>query len=102
LSNLISQLVQQIARPDESVWVPRAQEPTIHMGVLTGVDLGRSTVSLQTNVPAMTQLSPVGWVESYSPVNQPATGDVVRMLHFGTSVLVLGRHVVPNSTVLLG
>ncbi len=100
MSNLISQLVQQIARPDDSMWVPRAQQPTIHMGVLTGVDLGRNTVSLQTNVPSMLELPTVSWMESYSSSNPPITGDVVRMLHFGTSVLVLGRHVVPNSIVI--
>lgn len=101
MSNLISQLVQQIARPDDTMWVPRAQQPTIHMGILTGVDLGRNTVSLATNVPSMKELPAVSWMESYSASNPPVFGDVVRMLHFGTSVLVLGRHVVPNAVVIL-
>ena len=102
MSNALSQLVQQIARADESMWVPRAQEPTIHMGVLGGVDLGRRTAALLTNVPSMKELPTVRWMESYTALNQPTAGDVVRFLHVGTSVHILGRLVVPDSTVILG
>ena len=101
MSNALSQLVQQIARADQSMWVPRAQTPTIHMGVLTGVDLGRKTTSMLTNVPGMTELPTVGWLESYTASSQPAAEDVVRFLHVGTSVHILGRIVVPNSIVTL-
>lgn len=102
MSNAISQLVQQIARADQSMWVPRAQNPTIHMGVLTGVDLGRKTTSMLTNVPDMTQLPTVPWMESYTALNQPVAGDVVRFLHVGTSVHILGRLVAADPTVILG
>ena len=102
MSNALTQLVQQIARADESMFVPRAQNPTIHMGVLTGVDYGRSTAAMLTNVPDMTALPTCRWIESYSATNPPAAGDVVRFLHVGTAVHILGRHVVADSAVLLG
>lgn len=98
----LSQLAQQIRRVDESVWAPRAALPTLHMGVLTGVDYGRNTASLLTNDPSLNVLHGVGVLQAYSETNLPQTGDLVRALHFGTALMILGRQLVPDSTVILG
>lgn len=101
----LTRLAQQIKRADQqdqSVWVPRAPTPTLHTGVLTGVDLGRNTVSFLTNDPSLAELHGVRVLQMYSPLDLPQVGHVVRALHFGTSLMVLGRQAVPDSTVILG
>lgn len=98
----MSRLARQVKRSDESLWVPRASTPTLHLGVLTGVDHGRNTVSFLANDPSLKELPGVRYLQAYSPLNPPSEGDVVRALHFGTALIVLGRHVVPDSTVILG
>jgi hypothetical protein len=97
----VNRLAQRIRGVDEVV-VPRALQPTIHLGVLTGVDHGRNVVNVQTNDPSLKELFGVNVLQQYSPLNLPAEDDVVRMLHFGTSILVLGKHVVSDGAVLLG
>lgn len=102
MSNALAQLVQQMARGDETPWVPRAPNPTIHLGALTGVDLGRNKVNLLTNVPSMKELPAVPFLLSYTASMLPAEGDIVRYLHFGTSIMVLGRQIGPSAAVILG
>ena len=98
----MSRLARQVRRADESVWVPRAPTPTLHLGVLTGVDIGRNTVSFLANDPALKEIPGVRYLQAYSAANPPQEGDVVRALHFGTAIMILGRHVVPDSAVILG
>jgi hypothetical protein len=99
-----TRLARQIKRmeSDESVWVPRAPTPTLHLGWLDEVDPYRNVAVLRTNDPSLQTLPTVPWVQAYTATNLPTAGDLVQALRFGTSVRILGRLVVPDSTVLLG
>lgn len=97
----VNRLAQRISGVDEVV-VPRAPRPTIHFGVLTGVDHGRNVVNVQTNDPSLKELFGVNVIQQYSSLILPTAGDVVSLLHFGTSVRILGKHSVPDRAVILG
>lgn len=99
-----SRLARQIKRveSDESPWVPRVSVPKLHLGFIDDVDYYNNTAVFQTNDPSLKTLPTCRWVEMYSPLNPPAPGDFVQAMHYGTSVRLMGRIVVPESVVILG
>lgn len=97
----IDRLARHVSRGDTPAWMPRAPRVTLHKGLLADVDLGRSTVQFAFNDPSGLVLPGVRFLQAYSDTNPPRTGDVVWAQHFGTDLMVIGRHVVPTSTVVL-
>lgn len=100
-SNSIDRLARHVKRTDQPAWLPRTPRVSLHQGVLADVDLGRNTVQFAFNDPSGLILPGVRYLQAYSDTNQPRAGDVVWAQHFGTDLMILGRHVVPTSTVTL-
>jgi hypothetical protein len=94
----IRDLARRISRTDSSVRVPRSPSTSLHQGVLTAVDVGTNTVEFEHNGTG-TSIPGVRYLVAYTADNPPKPGDVVWMQLHGTDPMILGRHVVPNSTV---
>ncbi|HEY2088692.1 MAG TPA: hypothetical protein VGH54_22055 [Mycobacterium sp.] len=67
---------------------------------MNAVDLFNGIVSFQFNDPSGLVLPGVRFMQSYSATNHPAVGHVVWAQHFGTDLIVLGQHHVPNNIVI--
>lgn len=100
-SDSIARLARHVKRTDAPAWLPRAPRISLHQGVLADVDLGRNTVHFEFNDPSGLILPGVRYLQAYSDTHQPRVGDVVWAQHFGTDVLILGRHVVPTEAVIV-
>jgi hypothetical protein len=81
--------------------VPRQQVvPTIHMGEVTQVDVGRNVLGLKFNDPSDVELNTgVPWIRPFAQDDPPAIGDVVRYMMIGSQPMVLGRQVASDDTV---
>lgn len=95
----IDRLARHVRRSDSPAWLPRAPQVTLHQGVLDDVDPGRNVVNFAFNDPSGLILPGVRYLQAYSATNLPQAGDVVWAQHFGTDLMILGRHVVPDATV---
>lgn len=92
---------RQLARPDNSsMHAPRTAQLSLHMGTIADVDLTTGTVRWSFN-GSDTVADGVRFIQAYSDANPPQAGDIAWSHYNGTSLLVLGRHSVPNSTVTL-
>lgn len=90
-----------LARPNgSSVRVPRSAELSLHMGTIADVDLTTGTVRWSFNGSDVVA-GGVRFLQAYSDANPPQVGDTAWSHYNGTDLLVLGRHAVPNSTVIL-
>lgn len=96
---------KNIRRPGEPniLGVPRQLiVPTIHMGEVVGVDVGRNVLGYQFNDPELTSLATgVGWLQAYTRDDPPTVGDSIRALYFGRQLMVIGKQVVPDGVVIL-
>jgi hypothetical protein len=90
-----------ISRPGPTpIRVPRPPQLSLHMGTIAAVDLGNNTVHWAFNGSDVVQ-GGIRFLQAYSDANPPQVGDVAWAQHNGTDLLVLGRHIIPNSTVIL-
>lgn len=98
----IARLARRVSRTDSSpAWVPRTPHLTLHQGTLSTVDVGTNTAHFAFNDPSGLVVPGVRYLQAYSPTNPPQAGDIVWAQHYGTDMLILGQHIVPNSTVIL-
>lgn len=92
---------RQIARRDKSSsYAPETAQLSLHMGTIADVDLTTGTVSWAFNGSDVVQ-GGIRFLQAYTDTNPPQAGDTAWSHYNGTSLLVLGRHSVPNSTVVL-
>ena len=98
--NIIDQLARAAKRGDQPAWTPRAQQVSMYQGFVTRVDTFNGIVDFQINDPSGLVLPSVRYLQSYSADNPPGVGHVVWAQHFGTDIVILGQHVVPNSIVI--
>lgn len=101
MSFAADRLARHVRRPDTPSRVPRAPRVTLHQGVLAGVDVGRGVVNFAFNDPSGLILPGVRYLQAYSADRPPEAGDVVWAQHFGTDLVILGRHVVPDSVITI-
>lgn len=94
----IRDLARRISRNDSSVRVTKEPRTSFHQGTLSAVDIGTNTVQFQHN-GSNTEIPGVRYLVAYTADNPPRPGDKVWMQLHGTDPMILGRHVVPNSTV---
>jgi hypothetical protein len=73
----------------------------MHQGTLTRVDTLNGIVDFQFPDPSGLILPSVRYIQPYTADSPPSVGDVVWAQHYGTDVLVMGRHAVPNGFVTL-
>lgn len=97
-SSPIRDLARRVARAASSVRVPRSPTTSLHQGILTAVDIGTNTVEFEHNGTGAA-IPGVRYLQAYTVDSPPRPGDVVWMQLHGTDPMILGRHVVPNSTV---
>lgn len=95
----LDDLARQLARSDSSVRVPRSPSISWHQGTLTAIDPSTNTADYQHNGSGII-IPGVRYLQSYTPNNPPSIGDIVWMQQHGSDVLIIGRHVVPNSLVI--
>lgn len=97
----IAALARTLSRPiNAPARVPRAPQLSLHQGLIASVDVGTNTVHWQFNGSDVVAEG-VRYLHAYSPLNPPQVGDVAWAQLNGTSLLVLGRHVIPDSTIVL-
>ena len=96
----IAALARNLRRPDNSpIRVPRTAQLSLHQGLIADVDVGTNTVHWSFNGSDEIATG-IRYLQAYSDLNPPMVGDVAWAHYNGTSLLVLGRHAVPNSTVV--
>ena len=83
-----------------SSWTPRAPQLSMHQGTLTDVDLGRGVVDFGFPDPSGLIVPQVRYLTAYSDLNPPVEGDVVWAGHFGSDLVIFGRHHVPTGTIV--
>lgn len=81
----------------DSPWTPRQPQLSMHQGTLSGVDVGRGVVDF--SVPGLV-VPQVRYLTAYSDLNPPVEGDVVWAGHFGSDLVVFGRHYIPTGTIV--
>lgn len=97
----IAALARQLTRPNNSpTRAPRSAELSLHMGTIAAVDLGTNTVHWGFNGSDIVA-GGIRFLQAYSDVNPPAVGDTAWAHYNGTALLVLGRHAIPNTTVII-
>jgi len=103
IHDAIARLARAVASNDTSTArTQRAPQLTVHMGTIAAVDTGTNTAHFTFNDPTGT-VSPVPgvrYLQAYTPDNPPQAGDIVWAHHYGTDLMIIGRHVVPTSTVI--
>lgn len=97
----IDRLARHVRRGDLPAWLPRAPQVTMHQGTLDSVDIGRGVAAFGFNDPSGLVVPSVRYLQAYSDTRPPEAGDVVWAQHFGTDLVILGRHVVPDATVII-
>jgi hypothetical protein len=97
----IDRLARSVKRGDSPAWVPRPPQVSMYQGFVTRVDTFNGIVDFQMNDPSGLVLPGVRYLQPYLPTRLPNIGDVVWAQHFGTDVIILGQHIVPNSIVTL-
>lgn len=99
-NDFINRLARQMARSDSlPAWMPRAPQLSVHMGTLAAIDNTTNTAHFQFNDPSGLVLPGVRVLHTYSAANPPSVGDVVCAHHNGADFTIVGRYVVPTSTV---
>jgi hypothetical protein len=91
-------VARRIARLDSGVRIPKNPTQSLHQGTLTAVDIGTNTVHFEHNASGVV-IPGVRYLVAYTPDHPPSVDDVVWLQKHGTDQVVLGRHVVPDSTV---
>lgn len=100
----VNRLARVARRGDEPASNPRPPQMSLHKGWVRGVDIGRNVAGFEFNEPE--DLHPsglvvpgVGFMQAYTADNPPQDGEVAWLQQWGNTVMLLGRHVVPDSTV---
>jgi hypothetical protein len=92
---------RKVARPGNApAQLTRAPKMSMHQVTVGTVDTGTGTVQVQFNGAADTT-GGVRYIQAYTATNPPQAGDIAWGHHNGTDFTVVGRHIVPNSTVIL-
>lgn len=94
----IRNVAQRISRNDSGTRVPKNPTQSLHQGTLTAVDIGTNTVHFEHNASGVV-IPGVRYLVAYTADSPPAVDDVVWMQKHGTDQIILGRHLVPDSTV---
>lgn len=84
----------------DTPWTPRQPQLTMHQGTLSGVDLGRGVVDFELPDGSGLVVPQVRYLTPYSAANPPVEGDVVWAGHFGSDLIVFGRHHIPTGTIV--
>lgn len=93
-------LARAVRGRGDSPWTPRQPQLSMHQGVLSNVDLGRGVVDFEFPDPSGLVVPQVRYLQSYSDTNPPTAGDVVWAGHFGSDLVILGRHYIPTGTIV--
>ena len=101
LSNeAINRLARDVRGRGTSSWTPRQPQLSMHQGVLSNVDIGRGVVDFGFPDPGGLVVPQVRFLTAYSDLNPPVAGDVVWAGHFGSDLVVFGRHHIPTGTIV--
>jgi hypothetical protein len=93
-------LARAIRGNNTPAWTPRQPQLSMHQGTLSNVDLGRGVVDFEFPDPGGLIVPQVRYLQPYSDLNPPAAGDVVWAGHFGSDLVIFGRHHIPTGTVV--
>jgi hypothetical protein len=97
----LAAFARKVARPGNTpAQLTRAPKMSMHQVTIGTVDTGNGTVHVQFN-GADDITEGVRYIQGYTDTNPPADGHIAWGFHNGTDFTVLGRHVIPNSTVIL-
>lgn len=96
----ISRFARNAKGRGDSPWTPRQPQLSMHQGTLSAVDLGRGVVDFAFPDPSGILVPQVRYLTAYSDLNPPVEGDVVWAGHFGTDLVIFGRHHVPTGTIV--
>ena len=97
---IIDQFARAAKRGDQPAWIPRSPQVSMYQGFVTRVDNFNGIVDFEMNDPSGLVLPGVRFLQPYTATRTPGVGDVVWAQHFGTDIVILGQHVVPNSIVI--
>jgi hypothetical protein len=81
-------------------WTPRQPQLSMHQGTLSAVDLGRGVVDFAFPDPNGLIVPSVRFLQPYTDTNPPVAGDVVWAGHFGSDLVIFGRHHIPTGTIV--
>lgn len=97
----IARLARRVSRGgnSSSIRLPRAPQLTMHMGVLAAVDNNTNTAHFEFNDPSGLIVPGVRIVQAYTAANPAQAGDIVWAHHYGTDLMIVGQHMVPNNVV---
>lgn len=93
-------LARAIRGGSTPAWTPRQPQLSMHQGTLSGVDLGRGVVDFEFPDPGGLIVPSVRYLQPYTDANPPVAGDVVWAGHFGSDLVIFGRHHIPTGTVI--
>lgn len=96
----LDRLARNIKRTNSTAWAPRPQQMTMHLGTVNAVDLFNGVADFLTNDPSGLVIPAVRYLQPYTADNVPSLGDVVWGMHFGTDMMIMGRHIVPANLVI--
>ncbi len=98
---MFSRFGNRVSRPgSSSVRGPRTAQLSFHQGEIHDVDEFTNTVHWQFNGDD-TVIPGIRYMHAYSPTNPPEAGHAAYGFMNGTSFVVAGRLLVPDSTVIL-
>lgn len=97
----IARLARRVSRGgnSSSIRLPRTPQLTMHMGTLAAVDNNTNTAHFEFNDPSGLIVPGVRIVQAYTAANPPQAGDIVWAHHYGTDLMIVGQHMVPNNVV---
>src|SRR3954464_8584563 len=98
--DVINRLARDIRGRGTPSWTPRQPQLSMHQGTLSNVDLGRGVVDFEFPDPGGLVVPQVRYLQPYSDLRPPAAGDVVWAGHFGTDLVIFGRHHIPTGTIV--
>jgi hypothetical protein len=96
----LARLARNIKRTSSTAWAPRPQQMSMHLGTINSVNTFNGVADFLTNDPSGLVIPSVRYIQPYTATNPPVVGDNVWMQHFGTDVLILGQHIVPQNFII--
>jgi hypothetical protein len=94
-------LARKVTSPgSSSIRTTRTPKMSLHQVTIAAADTATNTVHVQFN--GSTDVTEgIRVIQPYTDSNPAQAGDIAWGIHHGTDFVVFGRHVIPNSTVIL-
>jgi hypothetical protein len=101
ISAQLAAFARKVVNPGtSSIRTTRTPKLSLHQVTVAATDPATGTVHVQFN--GTTDVTEgIRVIQPYTDTNPAQAGDIAWGLHNGTDFAVFGRHVVPNSTVIL-